>query len=218
MEGDLFNKNNITNQDSKLNNNFFLHKNNTPSFQNMNDSTKHLNDYDANILEEDAYKKINDDLFKLEYKISKSEDDIKEIENQIQAAKEIQDFELAQSLFLRKKQLETELSEFVSKYNSASLSAKISGGITSQIKTKSNALKNTLNNVARIFFSILPGKISNFIEIKNSLSTLESINKSVDELISLQVPYGEASDRYEKLSKYITKANTIQSSISKHLK
>ena len=64
----------------------------------------------------------------------------------------------------------------------------------------------------------LPKKISSSIELKKSLEKLENINKSVDELMTLQTPYGEAIDKYVQLSKYITKANSIHAKISKNLK
>ena len=66
--------------------------------------------------------------------------------------------------------------------------------------------------------SKLPKRFSSALELKKSLAKLENINKSVDELMTMQTPYGEAVDKYEKLTKYITRANTIQAQISKSLK
>ena len=37
----------------------------------VNEQSRRLNDYDFHLLQEDAYKDIQDDLFQLEYKISK---------------------------------------------------------------------------------------------------------------------------------------------------
>ena len=65
---------------------------------------------------------------------------------------------------------------------------------------------------------MLPSKFSSVLEIRQSLRKLENINKSVDELMTLQTPYGEAGDKYEQLSKYITRANNIQAQIAKSLK
>ncbi len=217
MKGDMFNSDlsNYTNNGQKKN--FFIESGDS-FVQNSPNSAKHINDYDLNILKDDAYKKIDNDSFKLEYKIFKSEEDIKEVEKQIQAAKDINNFELAQTLYNRKKQLESELKEFVEQYNHSGISAKISGGVEKHIVNHFNAIKNTISNVAELFFSKFPNKISSMIELKNSLSKLENISKSVDELMSLQVPYGEASERYEQLSKYIIKANTIQASIAKYMR
>ena len=38
------------------------------------------------------------------------------------------------------------------------------------------------------------------------------------ELMTMQTPYGEAGEKYIKLSKYITRANTIQAEIAKTLR
>ena len=47
---------------------------------------------------------------------------------------------------------------------------------------------------------------------------LENINKNVNDLVSRYAPFGEELDKYDKLSKYILKANTIQSNIEKGMK
>ena len=64
----------------------------------------------------------------------------------------------------------------------------------------------------------MPKKFASAVELKKSLSRLESINKNVDELISMNIPYGENIDKYEQLSKYIIRANSIQNNISKMIK
>lgn len=58
-------------------NNFFLSDSVAkPLYQDITEPARRLNDYDFNLLKEDAYKDVSDDLFKLEYKISKVEEDI----------------------------------------------------------------------------------------------------------------------------------------------
>lgn len=187
-----------------------------------NEPIRRLNDYDANILKDDAYKNISDEAFKLEYKISKLEDLIKDLDNQIQTAREIKDFDLLETLFNRKKVCQEDLKALLEIYNATSLSAKISGGLTSilprKLKDHFNAIKKTTDAVAERLVQIMPQKFSTSIELKKSLLKLENINKSVDELMTLQTPYGEAQDKYEQLSKYIVKANNIQAEISKHLR
>lgn len=215
---DAFEKNNeqMTKlQTEQADNNFFL----TPEIgKRHGEAVKHLNDYDYNILQEDAYRDVTDEMFKLEYKISKIEDDIKELHNQIQAAKDIRDFTLVEVLFNRKKVLEEDLENLVKIYNDASLSAKISGNITGKYKQYISALKQSFQNAFDIFISKLPGKFSAIPELKKSLQKLENINKNVDELIAMQASYGEFGDKYEQLSKYIIKANNIQAEISKYIR
>ena len=49
------------------------------------------------------------------------------------------------------------------------------------------------------------------------MSKLYDINRSVDELISLRIPFGGLTGRYEKLTNYIIKANDIHAKISKNV-
>jgi hypothetical protein len=56
------------------------------------------------------------------------------------------------------------------------------------------------------------------VRFDESLTKLENINKSVDELMSMNIPYGENINKYEQLSRYIIKANSIQSDISRLIK
>ena len=200
-------------------NNFFMQSDNLPIRGIVQPETsRHLNDYDSNILKEDAYRDVNDELFKLEYKISRIEEEIRDLDKQIQSANSIQDYFLADSLYNRKKQLEDDLKTLTDYYKEASLSAKISGGFASKIKDGFASFKQKYIGYYESFVSKLPGKFSYFLTIKSSLGMLESINKSVDDLMNCQYPYGEANDRYEQLSKYIAKANSIQSNIYKFMK
>ena len=103
-------------------------------------------------------------------------------------------------------------------YNDISLSAKMSGGVTNSLKTNFSSYKLNLFEKLSKFLSKVSGKISVLIALKQSLQKVKSISKNVDELVSLQIPYGEATEKYSQLSKYILKANNIQSEISKHIK
>lgn len=199
-------------------NNFFAQ----PSFSAQQflkqESSKHLNDYDSAILNREAYKDMKDDLLKLEYKISQTEDNINEIETQIKTALETNDYVLVKTLTERRIQLNNSLKELTEIYNGASLSAKISEGITSKLKNGFNHLKTSIESVTTTIMSKMPGKVSSLLEVKDALEKLENINKSVDELMTLQIPYGESADKYRQLSNYIAKANDISNQISRHYK
>ena len=73
-------------------NNFFLADDAT-FFENpipsSSETARRLNDYDFNLLKEDAYKDVSDDIFKLEYKISRMEEDLKSTDAQLVSAQEI---------------------------------------------------------------------------------------------------------------------------------
>ena len=90
---------------------------------------RHLNDYDSNILQEGAYREVSDDVLKLEYKISRAESEIKELEKQIQLANEINDSALVENLNIKRTQWIRDLSELSEEYKNLSISAKISNGI-----------------------------------------------------------------------------------------
>lgn len=214
---DILPKQNIAEDD----NNFFM-QSDVVGVQNHNYGqampVRHLNDYDSNILREDAYKDVTDEIFKLEYKIAKLEDELKTIDKQMQMANEIYDYYQAEKLNVRKLQIQEDLISLTELYKEASLSAKISGGLTSKIKEKFLLVGNVVERAAEAVISKLPGRFSSIIEIRNSLNKLEDINKSVDKLMNSSYPYGEASERYDRLSKYIVKATIIQSQISKFIK
>ena len=217
-----FERNLNTNQQNSETN-FFLNDSGVTSLRFFKqEQGKRLNDYDFNLLKEDAYKDIDDDLFKLEYKISRLEEEIKLTDAQIQAARDISDYNLINELVLRKQTLSETLNDLINTYNEKSISARISDGISSlfghKLKNKFSKFKSELNNITEIVLAKLPKQFTSVVKLKKSLAKLENINRSVDELMSFNAPYGENSNKYEQLSKYIVKANSIQSEISQHMK
>ena len=203
--------------------NFFLNEDfsNMQIFkQNITEPTRRLNNYDSDLLEEDAYKDINNDLFKLEYKMAKTEENLKVVESQILAAQEINDYKLNQELIKNKKALEDDYNALLELYNDKCLSAKISGRILNMFGEKSRlkTLQNKTSFISQKIISKMPKQLLALFELKKSLNKLETINNSVDKLMSLNIPYGENINKYEQLSKYIIKANSIQAEISKQIK
>lgn len=188
----------------------------------LSEPSRRLNDYDFKLLEEDAYKDVGNELFKLEYKMHKLEKDIAEINSQIASALEIRDFNLTQNLINFKKNLENEYELISQTYSEKSLSGKITDKISNLLGYKLKKYFAVINNKMRIFVSfisnIMPQNITTFFSLKNSINKLECLNDSVDKLVSSNVPYGENVNKYEQLSKYIIKANSIQAEISKQIK
>lgn len=202
--------------------NFFVQQEKSATAEYVQEPSRRLNDYDFNLLKEDAYKDVSDELFKLEYKISKLEDEYQAIDNQIQSARDISDYDTVEQLMNRKRQLYEDL-EILSKiYNEKSLSTKISGGIfnilSPRLRNQVKKFNSQIKVLRDILISKLPGKFASVQEIKQSLNKLENINKSVDELMTMQTPYGESFDKYEQLSRYITRANAIQAKIARTLR
>ena len=188
----------------------------------VNERSKRLNDYDFNLLKEDAYKDVSDDLFKLEYKIARTAEEIKTLEAQLQAANDIKDSELVEELYKRYDIAKEDYESLVAIYNDKSISARVSDGILSlfgeNLKKNYKNIQGKLSAFSEKFVEKLPKQFSSIIELKKSLNKLENINKSVDELISMNIPYGENINKYDQLSKYIIKANSIQSELSRYMK
>lgn len=216
------NKSNIsTNSD-----NFFLFGEDPFAYDSVkyisNESSRRLNDYDFNLLKEDAYKDVSDDLFKLEYKISKVEEDLKNIDVQIQLALDINDELMLDELYKRKDALNEDYEALIAIYNDKSVSAKLTDSFTNllsdNVKSNLNNLKKNFNIFTDSIIEKLPKSLSTIFELKKTLQKLEHINKSVDELMSMNIPYGENINKYDQLSKYIIKANSIQSEITRYIK
>ncbi len=220
MQGDIFENNGNNIFANNVEDNFFLQR--EKSYDYVQEPLRRLNDYDFNLLKEEAYKDVSDELLKLEYRISKLESEYQNIDNQIQSARDISDYDTVEYLINRKKQIYEDLVSLAQIYNEKSLSSKISGGIfnilSPKIQNELKKLNNKLKSIKDTLLSNLPGRLSSVQEIKKSLNKLENINKSVDELMTMQTPYGEAGDKYEQLSRYITRANAIQAKIARTLR
>lgn len=179
-----------------------------------------LNGLDSTLLEKEAYRDIKDNDFKLEYKIERLENDIKTINRQIQNAEILKDVEEVDMLTMKKHSMEARLNQLTKEYQQTGVSRKLTGNLTSLVKPKTTSFERLKSNVKNFTGNIL-SKISKTFnsgqDLKLAVKKLSNINKNVNELISLQAPYGEAEEKYDRLTKYLTKANTIQYQVSKEL-
>lgn len=71
--------------------------------------------------------------------------------------------------------------------------------------------------ISRHILARVSKKINSVITLSDSLDQLSQISKSVDELVEMNVPYGEKVQNYEKLTEYLNQANMIHSRISKSM-
>lgn len=218
---DTFEFNHATNNFSETQNFFSEEENPFVKFGCKQENLRRLNDYDSNILKDEAYKDLSDSLFKLEYKISKVEDEIKSIESQISAAIEIDDFDKVKELQYKLSETKYTYQSLLATYNDSALSARITDSVSKIIRqtigTGFSNIKKYLAGIINFVITKMPEQISSTLKIKQSLTTLKNINQSVDKLVNMTVPYGENINKYKQLSKYIIKANSIQSDISEYL-
>ena len=146
---------------------------------------------------------------------------LSKLDNQIDALESLGYVIQISDLKERKKKIEDELAELNKEYAQMGLSTKISGQIASAIGFKSKGGNTRFFRVKEFISKKILAKMSKKIGhsqvMKEALGKLSSINSNVDELIHLQVPYGETITRYEKLTAYLNRANVIHSQISRSM-
>ncbi len=178
-----------------------------------------LNDFDGKILEEKAYNGIDNEILKLELQINYVENNIAKVNSEIQVVKDLKNSTGIAELEKRKERLMKELAFLNSHYQQLGVGANFSTQFSKAITFKPHI--KLLNDLKEIFTSQVLMKISRTFnrnyKLKQALETLSNINASVDELISMQTPYGETLKRYEKLTNYLNHANRIHSVISRSI-
>ena len=180
-----------------------------------------INDYDSTIMENNAYQGISDEMFKLEHKIGILENILSKLTGEIEALQSLGASIQISDLLERKRKIEQELVVLNKQYSNLGLGSKISGQIAAAVNSTSNKKMNVFSKAKGFFEKQVLAKIFQKINtsqiMKEALENLSGINSSVDELINLQIPYGESINRYEKLTAYLNKANKIHFQISKNI-
>ena len=192
------------------------------SISNLVTNPKRLNDLDSAILEEKAYLNVEDESLKLEYKIEDKEEILKDLNEKRKIADNVGNQQDLFSLRVKKQRIEQELRDLYKEYSSQDLPSKISDGITHAVTGVSQRKMPIINAVKRFIKRRILAKISKRFKtleiLGDSLETLATINKNVDELIKMKTPYGETAQNYERLTEYLYKANKIRSQINKSMK
>ena len=180
-----------------------------------------IDGYDSTILEDRAYLDINDEMLKLEYRIKKVEQNLSIIEDEISSAKNIDDLERLEFLEAKKRLLVAELKELNSNYFNIGPMSKFTTILSKIFKRKpknGKTLREKFSHfISKYILSAISKRLSFTFGLRDSMSKLSDINRSVDELISLRIPFGGITGRYEKLTNYINKANDIHARISKNV-
>ena len=203
-------------------NNWFLTPQQSISLSNFATPPQRLNDLDSNILEEKAYLSVEDGALKLEYKIQEKEKVIKDLNEKIKVADTVGNQQDLFSLKVKKQRLDNELKNLYKEYSSQNLSSKISGGINDAVTGVRQRKMPVINAIKRFVKRYILAKISrkfrSIVAIGDSLETLDTINKNVDELLKMKTPYGETAQNYQKLTEYLYRAHKIRSEINKSIK
>ena len=186
-----------------------LDKNKNP-FKSMEKDavTNPINDIDgidSFSAKKDSSLSFDDEIQKLEYKINNVKESLSNLEKKIDSAKNIDDAQRLEFLESKKQILLEELKNLNACYYNHSRAFKIMGFLKN-ISDKKNKFVKLIKN---ILVKIFPW---------NSILRISDINKNIDELADLRIPFGGITSRYDNLSKYINKANIVHSKISAHIK
>lgn len=183
---------------------------------------KRLNSMDSAMLEESAYIALDDPDLKLEKRIENFEQSLKIVDEKIIVAETVKDDRALKELMEQKRLINKNLANLQSQYKSQNLDTKLTNIIAQSIRFaddfKSKVKLHIKLFIRRSKFLHQFTPIARAITVKETLGRLDKINKSVDELVKMKVPFGENEERYETLVNHLQRAGALHSQILKELK
>ena len=156
---------------------------------------KRLNGYDSTILNNSKFDGEEEQELSIDYKIKEKELAIKDLDEKIKLA---------------------------DNYGTRAYGGRVLGDkekiLHETLKEKMPVIYKIQSFVSRNILAKISKKVNSVVTLSDSLEQLSQISKSVDELMDMNIPYGEKGKNYEKLTQYLNKANVIHSKISKTLR
>ncbi len=172
---------------------------------------KRLNGYDSAILNKTVYDNSEEKELSLDIRIREKEFALNDLDSKIKQADDYGNQNEALGLKAKRQRIAQELSDLK---RTQAYSGRVLG---ENIKEKMPVVHKVTDFVSRNILAKISKKIHSIVTLNDSLEQLSDISKSVDELIDLNVPYGEKIQNYEKLTEYLNRANKIHSNISRSL-
>lgn len=179
---------------------------------------KRLNGYDSAILNKTKYDEAETEDLSLEYRIKEKESIIKDLDSKIKVADNYGTQNEALGLKAKKQRITEELNTLRKQqmYGGRVLGEK-SQAYHESFKQKMPTIYKIQSFISRQILAKVSKKVNSVVTLSDSLEQLSEISKSVDDLVDMNVPYGEKVQNYEKLTEYLNQANMIHSKISKSL-
>lgn len=179
---------------------------------------KRLNGYDSAILNKTKYDEAETEDLSLEYRIKEKESIIKDLDSKIKVADNYGTQNEALGLKAKKQRITEELNTLRKQqmYGGRVLGEK-SQAYHESFKQKMPIIYKIQSFISRQILAKVSKKVNSVVTLSDSLEQLSEISKSVDDLVDMNVPYGEKVQNYEKLTEYLNQANIIHSKISKSL-
>ena len=194
--------------------------NQLPENKNATNPIKRLNGYDSTILNQTNFGSADEDLDELsiDYRIKEKEAAIKDLDAKIKVADNYGTQNEALGLKAKKQRILQELDTLRKKqmYGGRVLGEK-NGFSHQSFKEKMPVIYKIQSFLSRQILAKVSKKVNSVVTLSDSLEQLAQISKSVDELVDMNVPYGERIQNYEKLTEYLNQANMIHSKISKSM-
>lgn len=188
--------------------------------KNATNPIKRLNGYDSTILNQTNFGSADEDLDELsiDYRIKEKEAAIKDLDAKIKVADNYGTQNEALGLKAKKQRILQELDTLRKKqmYGGRVLGEK-NGFSHQSFKEKMPVIYKIQSFLSRQILARVSKKVNSVVTLSDSLEQLSQISKSVDELVDMNVPYGEKIQNYEKLTEYLNQANMIHSKISKSM-
>jgi hypothetical protein len=183
---------------------------------NTPENIKRINGYDSAILNKTKFDEAEEETLSIEYRIKEKESAIKDLDSKIKIADTYGTQNETLGLKAKRQRIAQELNSLRKQqmYGGRVLGEKFSH---EKFKRNMPVIYKIQRFISHKILAKLSKKINSVVTLTDSLEQLSEISKSVDELIEMNVPYGEKTKNYEKLTTYLSQANLIHSKISKSL-
>ncbi len=180
---------------------------------------KRLNGYDSTILNNSKFDQAEEQELSIDYRIKEKEQSIKDLDEKIKLADNYGTQNEALGLKAKRQRYMQELSSLEKQraYGGRVLGDK-EKTLQSTLKEKMPVMYKVQSFVSRNILAKISKKVNSVVTLSDSLEQLSKISRSVDELMDMNIPYGEKVQNYDKLTQYLSKANAIHSKISKSLR
>lgn len=189
-----------------------------PATNSVTNPIKRLNGYDSTILNNTNFEENKTEELSLDYRIKEKESVIKDLDAKIKTADNYGTQNEAFGLKAKRQRIMQELDVLRKQqlYGGRVLGEK-TPMYHETFKQKMPVIYKIQSFISRQILAKISKKVKSAVALTDSLEQLSKINKSVDELVDMNVPYGEKIQNYEKITEYLSQANVIHSKISKTL-
>ena len=182
---------------------------------------KRINTTDNAMIEECAYKVIDDPGLKLETKLENCERALAQVNEKLSVAQTVQDIKAQKELLYKKNRLEKNLTALKKQYSEHSFETGMVSFYTKMIlapqKLKTNFLRLLKNLLIHSKFLRQFKPLARALSVRETIGKLNKINRSVDELVKMKIPFGEQEEKYETLVNHLQRAGALHSQILKEI-